>query len=582
MRENSLTLHVDNKNALYVAAGLTFAYFGYKQCKSTPKRRKRRPPTVRDPCYRPNRRVRLASWAPGRSGSPPPSLYVDSNASETRPTIHVTTLYDIQENTGSSHPSSRSRLPRRVNLKNDPTYGDIEENCKTAAERIDFGDAHSSVGGSVIDHMEVMSIASKCGGGTVDFLESEIENETGRVEDHVDRDGSFGESSEVLSQLSSMAHTEMSRPGHASALDVPHPLDDVMSITSFRTAEIDDMPEVPSSPSSIRKHSSMDSTHSTSEEAIQPPDFAPTMQTVLESEISKLSSRLQRLHIAVHRLNSANEDPIDQLFTALPQTSAFKDYRKLISEKTQDGLSLGHVHYHDLRDWGITNAHHRTLLLNRIKQFAEDSDYLVDLFNLLPQNSNFRSYMQTFREHKVTEDALRWIDDQSLRAFGVESQMHRALIVQRIEEFIDGRNYLSLLFKQLPQDCDFRFYHMVFEHHGVTEDTIQKLSNADLVAMGIVNEKHRKILLRHMAASLYCIDKIERMSSFGNLVDDEDDSSLGSDFMDEIYHTPKQSFASSVPSKRLSFKSDMKVRVQSNSISQSDSAFTKSPYSLSD
>eukprot|EP00493_Phyllostaurus_siculus_P015807 UN16050 len=44
----------------------------------------------------------------------------------------------------------------------------------------------------------------------------------------------------------------MSRPGHASALDVPHPLDDVMSITSFRTAEIDDMPEVPSSPSSIR------------------------------------------------------------------------------------------------------------------------------------------------------------------------------------------------------------------------------------------------------------------------------------------------------------------------------------------
>jgi len=203
------------------------------------------------------------------------------------------------------------------------------------------------------------------------------------------------------------------------------------------------------------------------------------------------------------------------------------------------------------------------------------------LFNTLPQNTKFRSYMQTFRDHKVTEDALRWIDDQSLRAFGVESPMHRALIVQRIEEFIDGRNYLSIFFKQLPQDCDFRFYHMVFEHHGITEDTIQKLSNADLVAMGIVNERHRKILLRYMTASLNCIDKIERMSSFGLLLDDEEDSSLGSDFMDEIYHTPKNSFASSEPSQRLSFKSDMKVRINSNSFSQSDSVYTKSPYSHS-
>lgn len=556
MRENSLTLHVDNKNALYVAAGLTFAYFGYKQCKSGPKRRKRRPPTVRDPCYRPNRRVRLASWVPGRTGSPPPSLYVDSNPQEKAPALHVTTLHDIQENSTSTRPSSRSRLPRRI-------------------------DAHSSVGGSVIDHMEVMSITSKCGGGTVDCLESEIENETGRDEDQAELVGSYGECSDILSELSSLAHTEMSRPGHASVLDVPHPLDDVMSQSSFRTAEIDDMPEVPSSPSLNEQHSSVDSTHSTSEEVISPPDFAPSMQSVLESEISKLSSRLQRLHIAVHRLNSTKEDPIDQLFSGLPQTPAFKKYRKLISKKTQDGLSLGHVHYHDLRDWGITNAHHRTLLLNRIKQFAEDSDYLVDLFNTLPQNTKFRSYMQTFRDHKVTEDALRWIDDQSLRAFGVESPMHRALIVQRIEEFIDGRNYLSIFFKQLPQDCDFRFYHMVFEHHGITEDTIQKLSNADLVAMGIVNERHRKILLRYMAASLNCIDKIERMSSFGLLLDDEEDSSLGSDFMDEIYHTPKNSFASSEPSQRLSFKSDMKVRINSNSFSQTDSVFTSSPYSHS-
>ena len=124
-----------------------------------------------------------------------------------------------------------------------------------------------------------------------------------------------------------------------------------------------------------------DEEESTSGEAfsIQPPDFAETMQTVLESEIYQLNNRLERLNCAVHRLHTTKtDDPLDQLFEGLPVTAEFEDYRKLISEKTQDGMSLVHVRNNDLQDWGIKNAHHRNLLTDRIQQYAvNDSCYPV-------------------------------------------------------------------------------------------------------------------------------------------------------------------------------------------------------------
>eukprot|EP00492_Amphilonche_elongata_P003155 TRINITY_DN3464_c0_g1_i1.p1 TRINITY_DN3464_c0_g1~~TRINITY_DN3464_c0_g1_i1.p1 ORF type:complete len:164 (-),score=20.72 TRINITY_DN3464_c0_g1_i1:214-705(-) len=148
------------------------------------------------------------------------------------------------------------------------------------------------------------------------------------------------------------------------------------------------------------------------------------------------------------------------------------------------------------------------------------------------------------------------------KKYGVNSAIHRAILMKQIEEFINGRNYLHLFFKQLPQNSDFQFYHMVFEHHGLNRRKIRKVTNGKLLEMGIMNPQHRKILLEQIAfpsIDLYehqfpteriddpnkaaDANSHEKQAAAQVLSDEEEESTLGSDFMDEIYHTPKNSLA---------------------------------------
>jgi len=403
----------------------------------------------------------------------------------------------------------------------------------------------------------VGSVIDKGEGGPVHFITDSEEEES-------ESDSSFGmypyTKNELLSTWNSVEGDDESvvegSPVWQSGrpVVVGTPADTHKDVVKYKyfTYDTDDTPEIPTSVHDsdngwTSEEEDEDEEESTSEEAfsIQPPDFAETMQMALESEIYQLNNRLDHLNCAVHRLHTTKTDPLDQLFEGVPVTAEFEDYRKLISEKTQDGMSPVYVRDNDLQDWGIKNAHHRNLLTDRIQQHAEEykTDYLEELFKTFMPTPTFRSYQQAFRNHKVAENELKWIDDQALRAFGVESQVHRELIMHRVEEFIDGRNFLSLLFKELPQDHEFRFYHMVFEHHGVTEKNISNLSHKDLISMGIVNEVHRKILLRHIVQDVYSVRGILHQDDEDEELEDTD--SLGSDFMDEAYHTPKTSVASS-------------------------------------
>lgn len=143
----------------------------------------------------------------------------------------------------------------------------------------------------------------------------------------------------------------------------------------------------------------------------------------------------------------------------------------------------------------LENAHHGEIHTDRIGKYAEESkvDYLEELFKTFMPTPTFQSYQQAFCDHKITENELQWIDDEALRAFGVESQVHRMMIMQRIEEFIDGRDVLS--------------------------------------SLSIENEVHRKILLQHIVEDVYSDHGILNHDDEEEELEDAD--SLDSNLMEE-------------------------------------------------
>jgi len=255
-----------------------------------------------------------------------------------------------------------------------------------------------------------------------------------------------------------------------------------------------------------------------------------------------LTSRLQRLHIAVDRLHSnQNDTPLQKVFAALPQTPTFEKYHEMIEAKMKSGFQFSQIRYSDLRHWGIENAHHRQLLLSEIQEHVDSTSFLVDLFSNLPKTPGFREYLKTFQENRITEDALQIIDLEYLERMGVRSSIHRNILMAEITTFINDRNFLHIFFKELPQDPEFRFYQMMFQHQKINREKMKCLKSAQLTELGIVNPDHRKLIIEQIETSTlsplenFSIEQNHHLSDF----ESDSESTLGSDFMDEIYHKPQ-------------------------------------------